>query len=70
MLTTTLRKLEADKLIHRKIYPEIPPRVEYRLTSIGESLIPHIRQLIEWADQNSEEIISHREKSEKKKTKG
>lgn len=49
MLTVTLRSLEADGLISRKVYPEVPPRVEYTLTEMGCSLIPHIENLIEWA---------------------
>jgi DNA-binding HxlR family transcriptional regulator len=56
MLTVTLRKLEADGLVTRTIYSEIPPRVEYRLTEVGESLLPHIRGLAEWAIRNLETI--------------
>lgn len=63
MLTTTLRTLEKDGLITRKIYPEIPPRVEYCLTEIGASLIPHIQALIDWALQNRDVIMTSREKS-------
>ena len=40
MLTSTLRKLEADDLLSRTIYPEVPPRVEYKLTKRGKTLIP------------------------------
>jgi DNA-binding HxlR family transcriptional regulator len=66
MLTTTLRTLEKDGLVTRKIYPEIPPRVEYRLTETGLSLIPHIQALTDWALQNRETIMASREKAEKK----
>jgi DNA-binding HxlR family transcriptional regulator len=62
MLTATLRTLEKDGLVTRKIYPEIPPRVEYRLTDIGISLIPHIQALIDWALQNKDTIMTSREK--------
>lgn len=46
MLTTTLRILEEDGFITRTIYPEVPPRVEYRLTARAHSLLPHIQSLI------------------------
>ncbi len=49
-LTATLRQLEADKLIHRKEYPQIPPKVEYRLTERGKSLIPILDTMCEWGD--------------------
>jgi DNA-binding HxlR family transcriptional regulator len=62
MLTATLRILEKDGLLTRKIYPEIPPRVEYCLTETGISLIPHIQALIDWALQNKETIMTSREK--------
>lgn len=62
VLSGTLRTLEADGLISRKAYPVVPPKVEYRLTNIGLSLIPHIIQLTEWAQKNMKRIVSHREK--------
>jgi DNA-binding HxlR family transcriptional regulator len=62
MLTTTLRTLEKDGLVTRKIYPEIPPRVEYCLTKTGISLIPHIQALIDWALQNKKTIMTSRTK--------
>ena len=49
MLTVTLRTLESDGLIERKIYAEVPPRVEYYLTDTGGTLIPHIEGLVGWA---------------------
>lgn len=48
MLTRQLRELEEDGLISRKVYPQVPPKVEYSLTDIGESLEPIIRQVDEW----------------------
>ena len=60
MLTVTLRTLEADGLVSRKIYPEIPPRVEYRLTDMGKSLLPHIHNLTKWALENIEVIQASR----------
>ncbi|HBX65256.1 MAG: transcriptional regulator [Balneola sp.] len=56
MLTTTLRTLEADGLVHRKVYPEVPPRVEYKLTPLAETLVPHIQRLTDWANENFDEI--------------
>jgi DNA-binding HxlR family transcriptional regulator len=50
MLTTQLRELENDGIIERKIYPEIPPRVEYFLTDKGTSLLPIIEQMKIWGD--------------------
>lgn len=49
MLTVSLRTLEADGLVLRKVYAEVPPRVEYSLTKTGESLMPHIQHLVDWA---------------------
>lgn len=60
MLTTTLKMLEADGLILRVAFPEIPPRVEYSLTKKGESLLPLINNLILWASDNMEDIIESR----------
>jgi DNA-binding HxlR family transcriptional regulator len=48
MLTVTLRSLEADGLVHREVYPEVPPRVEYRLTDSGGDLMPYLNNLVEW----------------------
>jgi len=52
MLTVTLRNLETDGLVSRKAFAEIPPRVEYELTPLGESLVPLLKQLVDWADTN------------------
>ena len=61
MVTTTLKTLEADGLIIRKAYPEIPPRVEYELTSPGKSLLPLIDNLLSWASTNMDGIMQSRE---------
>lgn len=52
VLSTTLKTLEADGLIDRKVYAQVPPKVEYTLTETGKSLIPLIMQLTEWAMNN------------------
>ena len=64
MLTSTLRKLEADDLLSRTIYPEVPPRVEYKLTKRGKTLIPLLNQLVDWSLDNMDAIIRHRKKYE------
>lgn len=61
MLTVTLRSLEADGIVARKIYTEVPPRVEYKLTESGKDLMPHLSNLVGWALKNQEEIIKSRE---------
>ena len=48
MLTQTLRELEEDELVIRKVYLEVPPRVEYKLTENGKELLPFIEQLKSW----------------------
>lgn len=62
VLSSTLRTLEADGLITRTIYKEIPPRVEYSISESGKSLVPIIINLTEWAQTNMKSIISHRNK--------
>ena len=61
MLSVTLRTLEADGLIGRKAYPEIPPRVEYSLTPGGLSLIPYLEGLVCWPFANMPQILNERE---------
>ena len=64
VLSSTLRRLEADGLVRRTVYPQVPPRVEYCLTPIGRSLIPLIRQLTDWALENMASIVAHRRRFE------
>lgn len=51
MLTLQLRELERDEVIHREIYPQVPPKVEYSLTSYGAKLEPLLQGLREWGDR-------------------
>lgn len=51
-LSAALKEMEADQLVHREEYPQIPPKVEYSLTSRGRSLIPILDALCEWGDKN------------------
>lgn len=48
MLTEQLRELEADGIIHREVYAQIPPKVEYSLTELGKSLQPILETMHEW----------------------
>ncbi len=48
MLTQQLRELEEDGFVHREVYPEVPPRVEYSITEEGKSVLPLIRTLRKW----------------------
>lgn len=52
VLTTQIRELEEDGLVHRKVFPEVPPRVEYSLTNLGESLMPIVLMMYEWGKKN------------------
>ena len=61
MLTLTLRGLERDGLVTRTVYPTIPPRVDYALTSLGCSLLRPVQTLGDWARQNGAEIEASRE---------
>ena len=51
MLAQQLRQLEADAIVARKVYPQVPPKVEYRLTKWGQSLCPALDALLKWAEQ-------------------
>lgn len=56
MLSNTLKRLEEDHLISRKVYPEVPPRVEYSLTVVGNELMPAVQMMVDWALTHFEEI--------------
>ena len=56
MLTRQLRELEQDGIVHREIYKEVPPRVEYSLTEFGTSLGPILVQMLDWGEQYMEQI--------------
>lgn len=60
MLTSVLRTLESDSLVSRKAYAEIPPRVEYCLTPLAQTLLPIITELIDWAKNNMPGIMETR----------
>lgn len=66
MLTQTLRSLERDGLVTRTIYAEVPPRVEYALTALGESLIDPLDALRYWAESRIDAVIAAQAEYDKK----
>ncbi|WP_029905155.1 helix-turn-helix domain-containing protein [Prevotella sp. 10(H)] len=52
VLTSTLRALEDDGFIIRTVFPEVPPKVEYELTTVGQEMIPYIQEISAWAIRN------------------
>ena len=61
MLTQTLRDLTRDGLVARQVYPTVPPAVDYRLTPLGQSLIPLLTPLVHWAETHHSTIRSARQ---------
>lgn len=64
MLSSSLKALEEDGLVSRKAYAVIPPKVEYRLTAIGQTLIPHLKALVDWAEAHSAAIHQARSQAQ------
>ena len=62
MLTQTLRSLERDGLVQRTIYPQVPPRVEYALTPLGQTLCAPIAALIRWSEENIDAVTAAQER--------
>lgn len=60
MLALTLRNLERDGLVTRELFAEIPPRVEYELTAMGQSLLPALQGLVDWVALNSAKVKAAR----------
>ena len=58
MLSATLKNLEQTNLVHREVYPVVPPRVEYSLTDTGKSLMPAINSLIDWAKLHFDDVVT------------
>ena len=58
MLSQTLKNLEQSHLVHREIYPEVPPRVEYSLTEVGKSLMPLLTALIAWGKEHFSDVVT------------
>jgi DNA-binding HxlR family transcriptional regulator len=66
MLTVTLRGLERDGLVRRTMYPEVPPRVEYELTPLGETLRGIVCQVVTWTETHLREVDTARAEFDKK----
>jgi len=66
MLTQTLRSLERDGLVERKIYPVVPPKVEYRLTTLGRTLIEPLEAICKWAEKHLPELEAARNRASAK----
>ena len=57
MLTLQLRELEADGVVHREVFLQVPPKVEYSLTPLGDALCPALDELLQWAMRRKGEAI-------------
>jgi DNA-binding HxlR family transcriptional regulator len=62
MLTQTLHTLEQSGLVHREVYPVIPPKVEYSLTPLGQTLLDPILAIKQWSDTHMQEVLAARER--------
>jgi DNA-binding HxlR family transcriptional regulator len=60
MLAQTLRRLEQDGLVSRRVFPTIPPRVDYTLTGLGQSLMVPLREMVRWALDNHDAVRAAR----------
>ena len=65
MLTQTLRSLENDGIVSRKVYPVVPPKVEYSLTPLGRSLIEPLQAICRWAEKHLPELEAARARAQK-----
>ncbi len=63
VLSQVLKQLTIDGLIHRELFPDVPPRVEYSITDLGKTLLPYVEALMKWGQDNFEQIMINREKS-------
>lgn len=70
MLTTTLRQLERDGIVERTVYPSVPPKVEYNLTPLGNSLHETVQALVIWTEANQAKIAEARERYEMRQSEG
>ena len=61
LLTNNLRDMEKSGLVHREVFAEVPPRVEYQLTELGVSILNPMREIVNWIEGNWTTIITSRE---------
>ncbi len=61
VLSQVLKQLTVDGIIQRELFPDVPPRVEYSVTDLGKTLLPHIEALIKWGQNNFEQIMFNRQ---------
>lgn len=64
VLSQVLKQLTTDGIIERQLYPDVPPRVEYSITDLGKTLLPHVEALIKWGQENFELIMQNRQNNE------
>ncbi len=63
VLSQVLKQLTIDGLIQRELFADVPPRVEYSVTDLGKTLLPHVEALMKWGQQNFDQIIINRQKN-------
>ena len=61
VLSQVLRQLTAGGISRRELFPDVPPRTEYSLTALGQTLLPHVEALISWGRDNFDTIMSNRQ---------
>lgn len=61
VLSQVLKQLTIDGIIRRELFPDVPPRVEYSITDLGKTLLPHIEALKKWGQDNFKQIIANRQ---------
>lgn len=63
VLAQVLKQLTIDGLLHRELYSDVPPRVEYSLTEFGLTFLPYVQSLLKWGQENFEQIMINRHKN-------
>ncbi len=62
VLSQVLKQLALDGIIHRELFPDVPPRVEYSVTELGKTLLPHVEALMKWGQDNFDKILINRQR--------